>query len=146
MRNTLLGLHLLFTGIWLGCVLTEALFERALLAGDRKSHLALSGLHVRVDKLIELPMILGTLLTGFVLWSQGHRSGASFQVMVAAGLVAIAANFYCVRLVFKRHRAALAGKWSEFDSLDHQQHKVGAVVLIGLVIALVAGVWGRGGI
>ncbi len=146
MRNAILGLHLLFAGIWLGCVLTEALFERALLAGDRKSHLLLSNLHVRVDKLVEVPMILGALLTGVILWSQGHRTGVAFHVMAGAGVIAIAANLHCVGIVFKRHRAAVAGEWSEFDRLDHMQHKVGAVVLVGLLVALIAGVWARGAV
>jgi hypothetical protein len=145
MRTTLLSLHLLFAGIWIGCVLTEALFERVLLAGDRAAHLTLSSLHVRVDKYVEIPMIVGVLLTGAVLWSQGHRAGASFHLMAGAGLVAIAANLHCVGIVFKRHRAALAGNWPEFDRLDHLQHKVGGVVLAGLVVAVGAGVWGRVG-
>ncbi len=64
--------------------------------------------------------------------------------MASAGLVAMATNLYCVGLVFKRHHAALAGNWTEFDALDNQQHKAGAVVLIGMLTAFLAGVWGRG--
>lgn len=143
MRNTLLSLHLLFVGIWIGCVLTEALFERALLAGDRAAHLTLSALHTRVDKFIEIPMILGVFLTGIALGLQGHRADASFHLMAGAGLVAIAVNLHCAGIVFKRHRAALAGNWPEFDRLDHLQHKVGGLVLAGLIVAVGAGVWGR---
>lgn len=65
--QTLLALHLLFAGLWLGCVLTEALFERALLA--------------------------------------------------------IAANLWCVVLVFRRLTAARGGDAAEFSWIDHRQHQ-----------------------
>ncbi len=61
--STVLALHFGFATIWLGCVVTEALFERALLAGDRSAHLTLADLHVRVDKFIEVPAILVVLMT-----------------------------------------------------------------------------------
>jgi hypothetical protein len=143
MRNVLLGSHFLFAGFWLGCVVAIALFERVLLAGDRTDHLKLAAIHERVDKLVEVPAILGVLVTGALLWVQGHRSGAAQHLMVFAGLVAIAANLHCVGLVFKRNRAAKAGNWSEFDRLDNIQHKIGAVVLVGILVAIGAGVWGR---
>lgn len=146
MKNILLGCHFLFAGIWLGCVLTEALFERALLAGDRQSHLKLSALHVRVDQFIELPAIAVVLLTGALLLMQSAVLGTPQLVMITAGLVAIAANLYCVSLVFNRQHAAQASDWTQFDQLDHLQHKVGAVVLIGLLVAIGAGMWGRGGV
>jgi hypothetical protein len=55
----------------------------------------------------------------------------------------MAANLYCVWLVFRRRDAAVAGDWSRFEALDHLQHTFGAVVLIGVLVALVAGYWGR---
>ena len=143
MRNTLLGLHFLFTAAWLGCVIAIALCERVLLAGDRKAHLTLSILHMRVDKLVEVPLILSALVTGLLLWLQARPSGVSFYIMAGAGLVAMGMNLHCVGIVFKRHRAALADNWSEFDRLDSQQHKWGAWVLIGMLAAFLAGVWGR---
>lgn len=144
MRNTLLGLHFLFTGSWLGCVVAIALCERVLLAGDRTSHLTLSTLHMRVDKFFEVPAILAALTTGLTLLLQSHRADTSFYVMAGAGLVAMVANLYCVGLVTWRHRAAVAGRWSEFDQLDNKQHKVGAVVLLAMLLAFCAGIWGRG--
>ena len=35
MKNLILTAHLLCAGLWLGCVLTEVLFERALLGQGR---------------------------------------------------------------------------------------------------------------
>jgi len=141
--STISALHFGFTTIWLGCVVTEALFERALLAGDRNAHRTLADLHVRVDKFIEIPAILVVLLTGVLMWLNTAPTSTSFYVMLASGLVAIAANFYCVLLVFRRRDAAHCESWDEFDNLDHLQHKVGAIVLLGLLIALAGGVVGR---
>lgn len=135
--------HASFASVWLGCVITEALFERALLAGGRSAHRVLADLHVRVDKFIELPAILIVLFTGVWLWLTSPTSGVAFYSMLAAGLVAMAANAYCILLVFKRREAAHADEWDEFDRLDHQQHKFGAVVLVGLLAAIVSGLSGK---
>jgi uncharacterized membrane protein len=142
--STVIAIHFGFATIWLGCVVTEALFERALLAGNRSAHLTLADLHVRVDKFIEIPAILVVLATGVWMWLNATPTSASFYVMLSSGLVAIAANFYCVFLVFKRRDAAHSKSWDEFDRLDHLQHKIGAIVLFGLLAALVSGVVGRG--
>lgn len=143
MISSLLFLHLLFAAVWLGCVVTEALFERALLAGDRSSHVVLADLHVRVDKVVEVPAIFIVFLTGVGLWFYLQPTGAAFYMMLVSGVVAIAANVYCVLLVFKRRDAAHALQWNEFDRLDHLQHKVGAIVLLGLLIAIAAGACAR---
>jgi hypothetical protein len=143
MKVALLALHFGFSTVWLGCVLTEALFERALLAGDRSAHLRQADLHVRVDKYIEVPAILFVLITGSALWMSSSPMGGAFYTMLLSGLVAVAANAYCVWLVFRRRDAAHAESWDEFDRLDHLQHQVGAIVLVGLLAAVIAGTMGR---
>lgn len=146
MRDLLLALHLVFASVWLGCILTEVLFERALLPKGPDARTTLAQLHVRVDKVIEIPSIVIVLITGAWLWIQSPVVNRGFYPMLVAGSVAIAANAYCVCLVFKRRRAANAGDWPRFDVLDHKQHKFGAVVLIGVLMALGAAIWGRGAI
>jgi len=132
-------LHIGFAFLWLGCVLTEALFERAMLAGDRASHKALANLHARVDLVVEIPAMLVVLVTGALLWMRAGDYGVAELVMIGAGAVALLANGYCVWLVFKRRSAAHAEEWDAFDRLDHLQHRVGAIVLLGLLVAIVAG-------
>ncbi len=46
-------IHLLVAGLWLGCVLVEVAFERALVAQGQWRLLA--RLHDRVDRWVELP-------------------------------------------------------------------------------------------
>lgn len=125
--------------------MTEALFERALLPEGSKARKVLAHLHVRVDKIVEIPAILGVLATGAILWMQMPPSNRGFHLMLAAGSVGIVANAYCVWLVFERKRAASSDNWAHFEALDHQQHKYGAIVLLGVLVALAAGIWGRTG-
>lgn len=140
MKSILLALHLVFVGLWLGCVLTEALFERALLGQGRPQELLLSNLHKRVDLFIEIPAFMLVLMTGGMLWHQA-QPGMLLHIKVGFGLLAILANAYCVHLVFKRHRLAVNGLWSAFEKTDHLQHKIGAVVLIAMLVALGIGLY-----
>ncbi len=135
MNNLVLLLHIVFIGVWLGCVVTEALFERALLGQGRTQELILVGLHKRVDIFIEIPAFLVVLVTGGLMWANAAPSPA-LHAKIAFGLLAILANVVCVRLVFRRAKAATAGDWEQFALLDHLQHKFGAVVLIGILGAL----------
>lgn len=135
MKDTVLLVHLLFVGVWLGCVLTEALFERALLGQGRAQERILVGLHKRVDVWIEIPAFVGVLISGGFLLSQSAWS-STLQIKIMLGLVAIAANIYCVRLVFRRAKAVDSDDWAQFEALDQLQHKWGAVVLVAILLAL----------
>ena len=135
MKNALLLIHLVFVGVWLGCVITEALFERALLGQGRAQELILVALHKRVDFLLEIPAFLIVMVTGGMLLA-GAPPSPLLHLKIGLGLLAISANIYCVLLVLRRARAANAGRWDEFARLDHLQHRFGAVVLLGILAAL----------
>ena len=137
--SAILILHIGFVGLWLGCVLTEAAFERTLLAGSREAHATLARLHLRVDLFVEVPAMLGVLTTGALLWPSAAWT-AGTQAMAALGALALAANAVCVWLVVARHKAAKAGDWNRFDLLDHRQHQIGAVVLVALLGAFAAAI------
>lgn len=140
MTKLLLVTHLVFIGVWLGCVLTEALFERALLGQGRDQELILVGLHKRVDLIVEIPAFVMVLITGALMLSSAQPSVA-LHAKIGLGLVAIAANTYCIWIVFRRAQAATNGHWVRFVHLDHLQHKVGALVLLGILGALSIGVY-----
>jgi hypothetical protein len=143
MRPFLAYLHVIFAAVWLGCILTEALFERALAAPDHSTHLTLAELHVRVDKLVEVPAILMVLGTGAIMALRHWPASAWFHTMLWAGAAAIALNFFCVWLVFQRRSAAAAQAWSRFAELDRVQHRAGAGVLLLVLVAGAAGVLHR---
>ncbi|QDL52991.1 hypothetical protein [Rhodoferax aquaticus] len=140
MPSYLLPLHLVFVGVWLGCVLTEALFERALLGQGRAFELVLVALHKKVDLLIEIPAFVGVLVTGALMLHAAPPSNL-LHLKAGLGVLAIAANAYCVWLVFRRGDAAQAGDWERFERIDHAQHTWGAVVLVGILAALGIGLY-----
>jgi hypothetical protein len=140
MKSFLLPLHLAFVGIWLGCVLTEALFERALLGKGQAQALILVALHKRVDLIVEIPAFAAVLTTGAFMFSPANVSPL-LTTKIALGLFAIATNIYCVWLVFRRAAAANSDRWAEFERLDHLQHKFGALVLLAIVAALAVGAY-----
>jgi uncharacterized membrane protein len=123
---------------WL--LLTEVLFERALLGQGRAQKLILVRLHKRVDLIVEIPAFLAVLVTGAFMLASTTPSSA-LHAKIGFGLIAIAANIYCVWLVFRRAQAATAGQWEKFSHLDHLQHKIGAVVLLGILVALGTGAY-----
>lgn len=140
MKSVLLPLHLAFVGIWLGCVITEALFERALLGKGRAQELILVALHKRVDLIVEIPAFIVVLVTGAAMLFSVNPNPL-LVTKIAFGLLAIATNIYCVWLVFRRAQAAQSDQQAEFTRLDHLQHKFGAVVLLAIVVALAIGIY-----
>lgn len=140
MNSFLLPLHLVFVGLWLGCVLTEALFERALLGQGRDKELILTRLHKRVDLFVEIPAFALVVTTGVFLLAGAPKS-ALFHLKLGCAFVAVVTNIYCVYLVFKRDRLARSGDWLAFEAADHLQHKMGAVVLLCILGALGLGLY-----
>jgi hypothetical protein len=140
MTKLLLPIHIAAVGIWLGCVLTEALFERALLGKGRDKELLLAGLHKRVDLMVEIPAFVVVLVTGLLMLRSAAPS-ALLHSKIGFGLLAIATNAYCVWLVYRRLAHARAGNWSAFEQIDRTQHKIGAVVLVCIVVALALGIY-----
>jgi len=140
MKLAILVTHLVFVGVWLGCVLTEALFERALLGHGRDKEKILANLHKKVDIIVEIPAFIIVLVTGGLLLAGSAPSTLLF-VKISCGLVAILANVYCIYLVYRRAACARSDDWDGFAHLDDQQHKYGAVVLLGILGALSIGIY-----
>lgn len=128
----LLTLHLLAAGAWIGTVLVEALFERALLGRGREQELILARLHWNVDKLVELPLLIVTLASGIKLLNEVPLD-TMLRAKLACAALAIFANLYCIWLVRLRLKVAEAGAWELFAIIDKRQHQVGALVMLGLL-------------
>ena len=135
-----LGIHALLAGAWIGCVLVEALFERALLGSGRDKELILARLHRKVDLYIEGPLLAGVVVTGAMMVSMMPIDGL-LKAKLAFAVTAILANIWCIWLVRLRLGHAEAGRWEEFERVDHSQHRWGAVVMIGLLGAATIGLW-----
>lgn len=126
------SLHLLAAGAWIGTVLVEALFERALLGKGPEQELILAWLHWKVDKLVELPLLIVVAASGIKLLGQVPLD-TLLRAKLACAALAIFANLYCIWLVRLRLKMAEAGAWELFAIVDRRQHQVGAVVLLGLL-------------
>ncbi|MEJ6001698.1 hypothetical protein [Paucibacter soli] len=138
MSRLILFTHLLLVGLWLGCVLTEALFERALLGRGPAAELWLARLHWRVDLCVEIPAFSGVVISGLLLLPQATGTVLLSLKLGMAGL-ALLANLVCVGLVRRRLRCAERSDAAGFAALDRWQHRFGALVLLGLLGATALG-------
>lgn len=125
-------LHILFVGAWIGTVLVEALFERALLGKGREQEVTLARLHWKVDKLVELPLLIAVVASGAKMLRDVPLDGL-LRAKLACAALAVFANLYCIWLVRLRLKVAEAGAWELFAMIDKRQHQIGALVLIGLL-------------
>jgi len=69
-------------------------------------------LHYWIDLYIEIPILIGILLSGLMMLQEQHFE-VLFVVKILAGLLAIGVNLWCVIPVVKRKKAA--------DSNDSEQ-------------------------
>ena len=101
--TTLLALHLLSLGLWIGCIATEAVFEHTTgrepgLAG------AVAALHVKVDLWVEVPAFVLVLVTGAAMLPRTDIT-LTFFAKIAVGLAAIGVNATLDRsCAQRRHR------------------------------------------
>lgn len=124
--------HALLVGAWIGTLLIEALFERALLGQGRDNELLLARLGWKFAKLAELPLLIAVVASGVKLL-QGVPLDGLLRAKLACALLAVFANLYCIWLVKLRLRMAEAGAWDLFAMIDRRQHVVGGIVLAGLL-------------
>ena len=92
--------HLIVLGMWLGVVITEALFEFA--ASDAESLRAAARFHYRVDRFGELPILFAVFVTGTILAVRGWPLTPLHFIKIAASLVAVGSNLICTLWVFQR--------------------------------------------
>jgi hypothetical protein len=94
--------HLIVLGMWLGVVITEALFEFA--ASDADSLRAAARFHYKVDKFGELPVLFAVLVTGTILAVRAWPLTPVHFIKIAASLAAVSCNLICTLWVFQRRR------------------------------------------
>lgn len=94
--------HLMFLGMWLGVVVTEALFEFS--GSDAESLRAAARFHYTVDMFAELPILLAVLVTGGILTMHAWPLMPLHVVKIAASLVAVSSNLVCAVWVVQRRR------------------------------------------
>lgn len=94
-------LHLMLLCLWGGLVMAEVILELS----STESELAHTAkVHLWLDLLVELPLLLGVLLTGILLSAQQWPLSALLWTKIVCGLLAISLNLYCFVMVLLRHR------------------------------------------
>ncbi|MCC6195779.1 MAG: hypothetical protein IT518_15060 [Burkholderiales bacterium] len=97
---TLLQVHFLAAGFWLGLLAVETVLE----LHPRASESTIAVVHKWVDLLFEGPAVLLVLTTGALLLGGNWPAPPLLLLKAGIGLVPILANFYCFPLVLARAR------------------------------------------
>ena len=119
--------HLIVLGMWLGVVITEALFEFA--ASDAESLRAAARFHYNVDKFGELPILVGMLVTGSILTVRALPLTPLHLVKIVASLGAVGANLICTWWVFQRKGI------EDVNVLLGYRRRIWALAAVGVVFA-----------
>lgn len=122
--------HLMVLGIWLGIVLTEALFEFS--GSDADSLRAAARFHYTVDMFGELPILAAVVVTGVLLVARVGPLTPLHYVKIAASLVAIASNLICAVWVVQRRAV------QDVDVLRAYRRKIWATAAVGVVFGTLA--------
>ncbi len=94
--------HLVLLLVWAAVLVFEFVIEAS---GLEPKKLALTAkMHFWADLLIEVPVVLGVLVTGALLTVRAWPPSPMLQGKIAASLVAIGFNLFCVVQVIQRHR------------------------------------------
>jgi hypothetical protein len=142
MSDLLVSAHYALACLWLGGMVTSVVVDRTLASTGEDFRVRLSELHWRVAAYVELPAFLGVLVTGAISLGHPHAWSRGFQVMVTSGLLTLFLGVFKTWLVRKRLAAARGGRWVALEKLSYFQGKLGALVLLGVLTAIVAGVAG----
>ena len=132
------SLHILFAGVWIGCVLTETVFEKSLVSEQFKERSRLARLHLWVDTMIEIPALIGTAITG-ALFVRSVPLDLLLSIKLVSASLTLIANLLCFVFVVARDRAAVVASWGRFEQHDHRQHQFGKVVFIGVLLTALLG-------
>ena len=130
--DTLVLIHLLFLGLWGGIVATESVIELG--ARDNDGRRIAAKLHFWIDLTVEMPVLLGVLITGTLLAIRYWPLPSPYGAMVAVGLVPVAVNVACFAVVIHRYKRSL----NDPEHLLRDDRLVKASFVVGVPFAGVA--------
>ena len=122
--------HLMVLSVWLGVVVTEALFEFS--GSDAESLRAAARFHYTVDKYGELPILLGVVVTGLILTARAWPLTSLHWLKIVASLVAVGSNLLCAVWVMQRRRV------QDADLLLGFRRRIWGTAAVGVVFGTVA--------
>ena len=129
-------LHILALGVWIGCIATEAIVEHSVRDDAQRDYVA--DVHWPIDLYVETPAFLLTAVSGGMLLRNAATDWLLWA-MAGASLAAVGCNAACVAVVLARRNSRRRGDTVAYARLDDLQHKLGALLVALLVVALATG-------
>ncbi len=120
--NLVAIIHLCFVFCWIGCLITEAVIEYYPLFFNKTFHHSTIRFHKWIDILIELPLAVGTLLTGAILIFTIEYITKLHIIKIFCSLSACIVVSFCIKNVLYRDKM-LKEKFSE-DALLSQSKMI----------------------
>lgn len=117
-------------GVWLGIVVTEALFEFS--GSDPDSLRAAARFHYTVDMFGELPVLAAVVMTGVLLVVQAGPLTPLHYVKITASLVAIGSNLVCAVWVVQRRSV------EDVAALLEYRRKIWGTAAVGVIFGTAA--------
>ena len=117
-------------GVWLGIVVTEALFEFS--GSDPDSLRAAARFHYTVDMFGELPVLAAVVMTGVLLVVQAGPLTPLHYVKITASLVAIGSNLVCAVWVVQRRSV------EDVSALLVYRRKIWGTAAVGIIFGTAA--------
>ena len=135
--SSILFIHLLAIGIWVGCVATEVVCEF-----DQKhaklNESYIAALHWKIDKYVEIPALSITCLTGLVMLP-GNTWTLLISIKMLAGVSAAILNTVAAYTVYQRYKY-FSLKDEEKYLRYHKLHEhIGVGCVLSLAVAILAG-------
>ncbi len=140
--STLAVLHISFIVAWAAIIAVESIIEffNDIRTSDQAKMVA--DLHFKIDVYLEVPVVLGVLVTGALLLSDATWS-ILLAIKVAGALFAIGMNALCVVIVIRRH-AALRDAVVEgvAESFTVRSNRIFDLASVGIPVGIAAFVLG----
>jgi putative copper export protein len=132
-----LFIHLMAIGIWAGCVATEVVCElEQKHVKFKDSYIA--SLHWNIDKFVEIPAIIITGITGYLLLSDVVFDSL-LTIKVSAGVLAIVFNLIASYSVCKRYKCLLADNEVGYLKYDLIHERIGVGCVLFILVAMISG-------
>lgn len=132
-----LFIHLIAIGVWAGCVATEVVCEL------EQKHVKfndsyIASLHWSIDKFVEIPAIIITGITGYLMLNDVVFDSI-ITIKISAGVLAVAFNLVASYTVYKRYKCLLADNEEGYLKYDLIHERIGVGCVFFILVAIISG-------
>lgn len=133
----ILFIHLIAIGVWAGCVATEVVCElEQKHVKFKESYIA--SLHWSIDKFVEIPAIIITGITGYLMLDDVVFDSI-ITLKISAGVLAIAFNSAAAYSVYKRYKCLIANDEEGYLKYDLMHERIGIGCILFIFLAIIFG-------